>query len=180
MERVWEKNIDELIVRVIMTDLLTREVDAIVNSANSFLKMEMGLAAAIKEAGGEKIEQEAVEAAPISVGAAVITGAGDLKASYVVHAAIMGTDGTTNEDKVRMAVLNVLRRCGEKDIATVAMPILGAGSGGLSMNIAAETMLREIYEYCEKRETPFRLIEIVVDNEEDYRTCAAELQKIFT
>lgn len=180
MERIWEKNIGELIVRVVMADLLTREVDAVVNSANSFLVMEKGLAAAIKEAGGEQIEQEAAEAAPISVGAAVITGAGDLKAHYVVHAAIMGANESTNEDKVRMAVLNVLRRCGEKDIETVAMPVLGTGSGGLSMNIAVETILREIYEYCEKRETPIRLIEIVVDNEEDYRTCAAELQKIFT
>jgi O-acetyl-ADP-ribose deacetylase (regulator of RNase III) len=180
MERVWEKNIDELIVRIIMADLLTREVDAIVNSANSFLVMEKGLAAAIKQAGGEAIEQEALEAAPISVGAAVITGAGDLKARYVVHAAIMGTDGITNEDKVRMAVLNILRRCGEKDIETVAMPVLGTGQGGLSMNISAETMLREISEYCEKRKTPFKLIEIVVNNEEDYRICAAELQKIFT
>ncbi len=180
MERVWEKNIDDLVIRVILADLLTREVDAIVNSANSFLTMETGLAAEIKEAGGGEIEAEALESAPISVGAAVITGAGKLKARYIVHAAIMGADKVTNEDKVRMAVLNVLRRCAEKDIGTLAMPVFGTGMGGLPVSIAAGTILREVHDYCEKKEIPFKLIELVVHSEETYRTCAAELQKVFS
>jgi O-acetyl-ADP-ribose deacetylase (regulator of RNase III) len=177
MERIWEKSLGGLSIRIVKGDLVTREVDAIVNSSDSLLGMEEGLAAAIKSAGGEKIESEAMEMGPIAVGAAVVTGAGDLEARYVVHAAVMGPNGSTNEDKLRMAVLNVLRRCCERDTQTLAMPVLGAGPGGLPISVAVETVLREITEYCGSRETPFKLIEIVVESEEDYRACAAELQK---
>ena len=61
-------------------DITSLDADAIVNAANSALWMGGGVAGAIKRAGGQGIEDEAVRQAPIPVGEAVVTGAGSLKA----------------------------------------------------------------------------------------------------
>ncbi len=55
-------------------------LDALVNPANTELRMGMGVAGALKSLGGRVIEREARQQAPIAVGQAVATGAGRLKA----------------------------------------------------------------------------------------------------
>ncbi len=77
-------------------DITELEVDAIANAANNELWMGAGVAGAIKRAGGEAIEKEAMLQGPIEVGAAVVTTGHDLKARWVVHAAVMGPDLKTD------------------------------------------------------------------------------------
>src|SRR5687767_426537 len=88
-------------VRVVQADITTLAVDAIVNAANSQLWMGGGVAGAIKRAGGEEIEREAVARGPIEVGEAILTSGGRLPARYVIHAATMGTDLVTGDDAIR-------------------------------------------------------------------------------
>ena len=83
---------------VVEGDITKLEVDAIANAANDRLWMGAGVAGAIKRAGGEEIEREAVAKGPIPVGEAVATGAGSLPARWVVHGAVMGQDLRTNRD----------------------------------------------------------------------------------
>jgi O-acetyl-ADP-ribose deacetylase (regulator of RNase III) len=59
-------------------DITQLEVDAIANAANNHLWMGSGVAGAIRRAGGDEIEDEAVALGPIEVGDAVATGAGRL------------------------------------------------------------------------------------------------------
>ena len=77
-------------------DITDAEVDAIVNAANSELWMGAGVAGAIKRKGGTVIEEDAVRQGPIEVGEAVLTVAGNLAATHVIHAAIMGVDLKTD------------------------------------------------------------------------------------
>src|SRR5438876_317722 len=63
-------------IHVAKADLVEIPVDALVNPANSQGLMLGGVAGALREAGGRKIEDEAKTAAPIAVGAAVVTTAG--------------------------------------------------------------------------------------------------------
>jgi len=78
----------ELSVSVVEGDITLLEVDAIANAANDHLWMGAGVAGAIKRAGGEEIEREAVAKGPIPVGEAVATGAGRLAARCVIHGAV--------------------------------------------------------------------------------------------
>ncbi|BAF60393.1 predicted phosphatase [Pelotomaculum thermopropionicum SI] len=131
-------------IKVLKGDITELQVDAIVNAANNHLWMGAGVAGAIKRKGGAAIEEEAVAKGPIPVGEAVVTGAGLLKARYVVHAAAMGQDLVTDAEKVRAATRNALLRAGELGLKTIAFPALGTGVGGLEFDTAARVMVGEV------------------------------------
>ena len=130
-------------IKVIKGDITELRLDAIVNAANNHFWMKAGVAGAIKRKGGASIEEEAVSKGPVSVGEAVVTGAGSLKAGYVIHAATMGQDLVTDMDKVRAATRNALLRAGEMSLTSIAFPALGTGIGGLDLDRAAKVMVSE-------------------------------------
>ena len=128
-------------IRFVQGDIAQQEADAIVNAANNHLWMGAGVAGAIKRAGGREIEAEAVGKGPIPIGEAVATGAGRLKARYVIHAAVMGQDLRTDADKVRRATQATLRRADELGVTSIALPALGTGVGGFPLGECARVML---------------------------------------
>src|SRR3954464_7250882 len=83
-------------IEVLDTDITTLAVDAIANAANTQLQHGGGVAAAISRAAGPALEEESRRRAPIGLGEAVATTAGDLPARWVVHAATMRLGGATN------------------------------------------------------------------------------------
>src|SRR5438128_7903252 len=87
-------------MEVVEGDITQLDVDAIGNAANDHLWMGAGVAGAIKRAGGEAIEREAVAKGPIPVGSAVATGAGRLHARHVIHGAVMGQDLRTSAELI--------------------------------------------------------------------------------
>src|SRR5262245_66214985 len=71
-------------------DITDREVDALVNPANTALTMTTGVAAAIKRKGGVIIEEEAMRQGPVEVGEAVLKPGGNLQATHGIHAVVLG------------------------------------------------------------------------------------------
>lgn len=134
-------------VEVVLGDITEMEVDAIVNAANNLFVMGGGVAGAVKRKGGSIIEEEARQKGPKSVGDAVITSAGSLKAKYVIHAVTMKMDFITNEDIIRKATFNTLLLAQQKGIKSVAFPALGCGVGGFSYEAAAKIMAQEVFHY---------------------------------
>ena len=130
-------------IEVVEGDITALEVDAIANPANDALWMGAGVAGAIKRAGGDEIEREAVAQGPIPVGEAVSTGAGRLNARWVVHAAVMGQDLRTDADRVAAATRSALRIADELGAASLAVPAFGTGVGGLALEDAARAMIAE-------------------------------------
>lgn len=128
-------------------DITREETEAIVNAANSSLWMGGGVAGAIKRAGGREIEEEAVKKGPIPVGEAVVTGTGRLSCKYVIHAAVMGPDLLTDEEKIRAATKNSLLRAEELGLKSIAFPALGTGVGRFPYAKAAEVMVQEVREH---------------------------------
>ena len=126
---------------VVEGDITALEVDAIANAANDRLWMGAGVAGAIKRAGGEEIEREAVAQGPIPVGDAVATGAGRLRARWVVHGACMGQDLRTDEDKVRRTTASCLRVADELGARSLALPAFGTGVGGFPLDDCARIMV---------------------------------------
>ena len=60
-------------IEIKKSDITTESADAIVNAANNTLLMGGGVAAAIRDAGGRRIQEEAAEKGPISIGEAIET-----------------------------------------------------------------------------------------------------------
>jgi O-acetyl-ADP-ribose deacetylase (regulator of RNase III) len=160
-------------------DITEMDVDAVVNAANNHLWMGGGVAGAIKRKGGEVIEREAVAKGPISVGDAVITSAGDLKARHVIHAAGMGQDLKTDEDLVRRATHSSLVLAQEKGLSSVAFPAIGCGVGGLSAHRCARAMLAEAVEFLQESES-LRKVVFVLFDEGTYRIFQERLSEIFS
>ena len=119
----------------------------IVNAANNKLLMGGGVAGVIREKGGEEIELEAVDKGPIEIGDSVATFAGKLKSQYVIHAATMGMDFKTDEDKIRRSAASALQCADELKIQSVAFPALGCGVGGFPLVGAAKIMTQEVLKY---------------------------------
>ncbi len=135
-------------LEIVPGDITELPVDAIVNAANSELWMGAGVAGAIKRAGGEGIEREAVAQGPIKVGEAVATTAGDLKVvKWVIHAAVMGPDLKTSADAVAKATrstLGIADKCGARSLA---IPAFGTGVGGFPIYQCASIMMAEVVRY---------------------------------
>lgn len=104
-------------------------LDALVNPANTELRMGAGVAGALKSLGGSVIEREAREQAPIAIGQAVATGAGRLKAKHVIHAAVMGADRKTDTDKIKKALDGALKCARRIGARRIALPAFGTGIG---------------------------------------------------
>ena len=86
------------------------EVDAIANAANTQLMHGGGVAGAISRAGGPAIQRESDEKAPIGLGEAVETGAGELPCRYVIHAATMVLGGPTSAEIIERATESTLAK----------------------------------------------------------------------
>lgn len=128
-------------------DIAALEVDAIANAANNQLWMGSGVAGAIKRAGGEEIEREAVQLGPIEVGEAVATSAGRLPAKWVLHGAVMGQDLRTNADLVRRTTESCLRVADELGAQSLALPAFGTGVGGFPLDECARIMVDAVRAY---------------------------------
>lgn len=157
------------IINILQGDITEVKADAIVNAANNRLWMGGGVAGAIKRKGGKSIEDEAMRLGPIPIGEAVATSAGTLNARYVIHAAGMGTDLRTDEEKIRDATLNSLKRADELGIESIAFPSIGTGVGGFSMEKAADIMLRTAITHI-KGKTSLKNVTFVLYGKEAYET----------
>jgi O-acetyl-ADP-ribose deacetylase len=137
-------------VEVVEGDITALEVDAIANAANDRLWMGAGVAGAIKRAGGEEIEREAFARGPIPVGDAVATGAGRLKARFVIHGAVMGQDLRTDADLVGRTTRRCLEVADELGCASLALPAFGTGVGGFPVEDCARIMVSEVRGHTPK------------------------------
>ena len=130
-------------------DITEQEVDAIVNAANSDLILGAGVAGAIRQKGGPTIQQECDRISPIAVGDAAVTGAGELPARFVIHAAGMPPGGVATEESVRSSMRRSLELAREKQCRTVAVPAIGAGIAGFPLQRCAEILLEEARAHLE-------------------------------
>lgn len=134
-------------LEVVVGDIALLEVDAIVNAANNELWMGAGVAGAIKRAGGPEIEQEAMRLGPIAVGDAVATGAGALAARWVIHAAVMGHDLSTDAHLIAQATRAALVVADQVSARSLALPALGTGVGGFPIYACASIMIGQVRAY---------------------------------
>ena len=136
-------------VEVLDTDITTLEVDAIANAANTRLLHGGGVAGAIVRAGGTAIQDESDRKAPVGLGDAVATTAGELPARWVIHAATMELGGPTSADIIRRATAATLWKAEELNVRSLALVAFGTGVGGFSLDDAAEIEVEEVRRHLE-------------------------------
>jgi O-acetyl-ADP-ribose deacetylase len=136
-------------VEILETDITTLEVDAIANAANTMLQHGGGVAGAISRAGGPEVQAESDRRAPIALGAAVETTAGDMPAHWVIHAATMELGGPTSADIIRRATAATLWKAEELNARSLALVAFGTGVGGFPVDDAAEIEADEVRRHLD-------------------------------
>ncbi len=131
-------------MEVLDTDITTLGVDAIANAANTELRHGGGVAGAIARAGGQAVDAESREKAPIGLGEAVETSAGDLPSRWVIHAATMELGGPTSADVIRRATASTLARADALGARSLALVAFGTGVGGFPVEDAARIEVEEV------------------------------------
>jgi O-acetyl-ADP-ribose deacetylase len=157
-------------------DIAAVEADAVANAANDALWMGAGVAGAIKRAGGEEIEREAMAQGPIGLGSAVATTAGRLPARWVIHGAVMGQDLRTSTELVRRTTRSCLELADELGCRSLALPALGTGVGGFSLGECARIMVGEARSFEPRT---LELVIFAVFGRDAYDAFSSELSSPF-
>ena len=136
-------------IEVLDTDITALEVDAIANAANTDLAHGGGVAGAISRAGGPEVQRESSRKAPIGLGEAVETTAGDMPARWVIHAATMELGGPTSEDIIRRATAATLQRADALGAKSLALVAFGTGVGRFPLEDAARVEVEEVRRHLD-------------------------------
>jgi O-acetyl-ADP-ribose deacetylase (regulator of RNase III) len=131
-------------IEVLQADITQLDVDAIANAANTQLQHGGGVAGAISRAGGPEVQRESDGRAPIGLGEAVATTAGDLPSRWVIHAATMELGGPTSAEIIRRATASTLRVADELGARSLALVAFGTGVGGFPIDQAAQIEVEEV------------------------------------
>lgn len=129
-------------LEVLQADVTTLEVDAIANAANTRLVHGGGVAAAISKAGGPTVQAESMRQAPIGLGEAVQTTAGDMPSKWVIHAATMELGGPTSAEIIEKATRSTLEKAEALGCRSLALVAFGTGVAGFPLKDAATLMVR--------------------------------------
>jgi O-acetyl-ADP-ribose deacetylase len=136
-------------LEVLEVDITRLEVDAISNAANTELKHGGGVAGAISRAGGEAVQRESNDRAPIGIGEAVETSGGSMPCRWVIHAATMELGGPTSASAIRDATASTLRLADELGARSLALVAFGTGVGGFPVSEAAAIEVEEVRRHLD-------------------------------
>jgi O-acetyl-ADP-ribose deacetylase len=165
-----------LTVEVQQGDLTEQDVDAIVNAANNDLILGGGVAGAIARRGGPAIQAECRGIGPIEVGGAAITGGGQLKARFVVHAASMRLGGRTSAETLRSSTRCGLEIASERRLRSIAFPAVGTGIAHFPLDDCARIMLEEVVRHA-AQDTSLKEVRFVLFGDEADATFRAEAER---
>jgi O-acetyl-ADP-ribose deacetylase (regulator of RNase III) len=148
-------------------DITAVEADAIVNSANNDLVLGGGVSGAIRRVAGVDVQEECNRIGTIPLGEAVVTSGGQLKAKWIIHAAVNPLGLWADAKSVRNATRNALKRAEEKKVRTLAFPAIGTGAGALPVERCAEILVDEVQKHC-SGETSIEEVSFVLYDEKPY------------
>lgn len=150
-----------MVIHIAKSDITEMAVDAVVNPANTLGIMGGGVGAILSRKGGPSIQREAMSLAPIAIGAAVVTAAGNLWAKHVIHAPTMEEPGMkVGVEDVRRATRAALIAAAHKGLDTIAMTGLGTGLGGVDPDDAARAMVDELRAHRQPKPSTVYVVDL--------------------
>jgi O-acetyl-ADP-ribose deacetylase (regulator of RNase III) len=167
---VWQGEIAEL------------EVDAIIVPANETLFMTNPAARTVRRLAGEGVERDAVQQGPIQPGTAVVTGAGNLAASYLIHAVAVGHELQHKRDDMVAALHAAFDIAARLSLARVAMSPVGVERGVFSAEEASEALVIVLEDRGRSgRAIPASLVIVVANGNEAsaFRSATEALRAAF-
>jgi len=179
MKFITEHKINGKKLRLAQGDITERDVDAIVNAANSHLQHGGGVAGAIVRKGGQIIQDESDRIGFTPVGTAVITGAGNLPARFVIHTVGPRMGEGDEDNKLKNAVINTLSLASEKGLKSVSMPAISSGIFGFPKDRCAKILVNESADYLRKNpQSSLEIVEFCVYDDNTMEYFKREFEKL--
>jgi O-acetyl-ADP-ribose deacetylase (regulator of RNase III) len=172
-----EKKVKDSVIRLMIGDITDIDVECFVFYAQSDLKLGSGFGGAIAVRGGPSVQKELDILAPIDLCQAVISDAGEMKATYIIHANGPKFQEENLEEKMRTTILNTLLLADEKGIKQIAFPPMGAGFYGVPLDLSAELTLETIKSYLSNGSKLQDVVICLLDNR-DYIPFQKKLQSL--
>jgi len=171
-----ESRINNAILRLEKGDLTAMDIEAIVFYARKDLILGAGFGSAIAARGGMSIQEELKPYGTLATGESVVTSAGELNASYIVHAVGPRFQEKDFEEKLHTTMQNVLKAANDKGLQKIAFPPMGTGFYGIPLDVCAHVMLEIIIDHL-SGETSLDEISICVLDNMEFRAFQAEWEK---
>jgi O-acetyl-ADP-ribose deacetylase (regulator of RNase III) len=182
MNQIESTRINATTLEITRGNIIDQEVDAIVNAANSALAGGGGVDGVIHRAGGPAIMAELNEIKMrqrgCPTGSAVVTGAGNLRATYVIHAVgpIYRGGNSGEPELLASAYRTSLQLADEFNAKSVAFPSISTGAYGYPIRDAAEIAMQAVSGFCEGA-TAIQLIRFVLFDHQAYSAFAGCLKR---
>lgn len=179
MKTIAKKDIHGAVLTLVQGDITERNVDAIVNAANSYLRHGGGVAGAIVRRGGPSIQEESNRIGFVPVGHAAVTTAGELPCKAVIHAVGPRMGEGNEEPKLKSAVRESLRLAAERGFKSLSMPAISSGIFGFPKDRCAEILVSQAMQFLkENGSTTLRLIEFCIYDDDTLRHFVAMFERI--
>ncbi len=164
-------------IEVVVDDLGFMAVDAVLRPATSALDPVASVSSRLDQLAGAGFAAERRVQSALEVGSAVVTGAGQLSAQFVIHAVIRGEHSNATADSVRRALSSAWQRAAAWGLERVAGPPVGAGAGQLELGEAARLMAQTFAEHRRTAQSP-TLLQIVADREDERAIIEAAVRQV--
>jgi len=174
-----EVKINKSILAFAEGDITNESTDAIVNAANSRLAGGGGVDGAIHRAGGPSIMEECRRIGGCPTGNAVMTTAGNLKATYVIHTVGPRYQGGNRKEAIllKSAYQECIRLASARKIKSIAFPAISTGVYGYPVQDAAHIALKTTIDYL-KEHSDIELVRFVLFDRKTYDIFIEELKKL--
>jgi O-acetyl-ADP-ribose deacetylase len=174
-----ERAVGSAVLRLVSADLTERDVDAIVNAANSRLQHGGGVAGAIVRKGGQVIQEESDAIGFVPVGSAAMTSAGRLKAHHVIHAVGPRMGEGDEDNKLKCAITSVLKLASDKGLHSISVPAISAGIFGFPKDRCAKILVGETAAFLKRTpKTSLRMVEFCIVDAEAFDLFTKEIERI--
>lgn len=179
MKVIAERSVGGATLRLVAGDLTEREVDAVVNAANTNLQHGGGVAGAIVRKGGAVIQEESDRIGFVPVGGAALTSAGKLRAKYVIHAVGPRMGEGDEDNKLKSAVVSALKLAAERNLTSVSLPAISSGIFGFPKDRCAAILVGEARRFLEvRRGASLAVVEFCIFDDETLGYFKHEFEKI--
>ena len=174
-------NVQKSILEVVEGDITQQDTEAIGNAANSALAGGGGVDGAIHRAGGSSIMSELkAKYKGCPTGSAVITGGGNLRAKYVIHAVGPRYSGSPKDPELLSgAYRKSLELCSQNKISSIAFPSISTGIYGYPVEEASRIALKTVIDYL-KDHPEIKLVKFVLFDSKTFEVYKESLKEITT
>ena len=171
-----ERRIGNKVIRLVRGDITDLEVEAFAFDITSDCQLGSGYGGAIAQRGGKAIQEELNAIGTLPPGEAVVTGAGKMKASYIIHTNGPKFREPETAEKLTMATQSVLRRADEKGITELALPPIGTGLYQVPLDLCANVMVDAVAEHLESGQTSLEVVSFVALDSREYKPLQAKIE----